>query len=141
MSAMSFSPTLRNARATAIKDALDAGSAGAVMAFYTAPRPAAGAAVTTQTHLGDCALSKPCGSVASQALTLDTITDGAGLATGAAVWCRISDSAGAWVIDADVSDATGTAPVKIGTVDAPSNMIFLGGAISVSSGVITEGNA
>lgn len=140
MSDMSFCTALRNDRAAAIKARLDAGSTGAVLVFYTAPQPASGAALTTQTHLGDCVMSKPCGSVAGGTLSFAAIANGGGLATGDAAWCRVSDGDGAWVMDLRVSDATGTAPVKIGTAESPSTRIYAGGLILVSSAAITEGN-
>lgn len=140
MADLSYSPAIRNARLAVVRDALDAGSGGATMAFYTAPQPSAGAAITTQTHLGDCAMSNPCGSVADQALTFDTIADGNGIATGDAAWCRVSQG-GTWVMDMRVSDATGTAPVKIGDSGTPSTKIYQGGIIRVLSASITAGNA
>lgn len=140
MADLSYSPAVRNARLAVVRDALDAGSGGATMAFYTAPQPGAGAAITTQAHLGDCEMSNPSGSVSGGVLTFGAIADGNGVATGDAAWCRVSADGG-WIMDMRVSDAAGTAPVKIGDAENPSTKIYQGGIIRVLSASITAGNA
>lgn len=135
MTATSFSPALRNARAQAIIDAIGTGGAGS-MNFYTAPRPSAGAAITTQTLLATVACSVPAGTVNNGVLTFAPIADDIlADATGDAAWVRVLNGAGAWVIDMDATNALGAGPVKM-----PSTLIYQGGIVHFSALVITEGN-
>jgi hypothetical protein len=136
--ALSFSTALRNARATAIKNAIDAGLAAGTRKIYTGPRPASGAAITTQTLLGTLTFSYPCGTVVDGVLTFDTITqDSYADATGDAVWYRDSDSTGAFVMDGSITVTGGGGDMTMNTVS-----IVTGGAISVTgTKTITEGGA
>lgn len=137
MNPLSFSPGIRDARAAAIRDALDADASPGCFAFFTGPRPPTGAATTTQVRLGTCVLSHPCGSVAGAALVFGAIADdGAADATGTAVWLRGFDGAGNFCLDMDVSGTDGDAPCKL-----TSPGIVAGGRIAVASATITEGNA
>jgi hypothetical protein len=136
--AMTFATALRTARALAIIDAIDAGATPGTMEIYTAPRPATGAAITTQTKLGTLVFSQPCGTVAAGVITLDTITgDEAADAsnTDPGVWARVKDGDGNFVIDWDVDVAD--ADVIINTIN-----IVEGGPIStIGAQTITEGGA
>lgn len=135
--AVSFCAGLRTARSTDIKNFLDADASPGYFRFYTAPRPATGAALSTQTLLGTCVLSHPCGTVSNGVLTFSAIADDdAADATGTASWLRGFDGAGNFVLDMDVSDTSGNAPFKL-----TSTAILMGGKITVASGTITEGNA
>jgi hypothetical protein len=137
MPSLSFSTTLRNARAQKIIDALDAGTGPGVFRFYTAPRPATGGALTTQTLLGTVTLSDPSGAASAGTLTFNAITDDSlADATGAAAWVRGEDSAGGFVLDMDVTDNAGAGPVKM-----PNVNVVAGGVLRVSSASFTEGNA
>lgn len=107
------------------------------MQFYTAPKPAKGAAITTQTLLGTVTFSEPAGTVAAGVLTFSVITDDSSAdADGPAVWCRVLDGDSAFVMDMPVTDTNGAGPVKM-----PSTQIYAGGTIHVASAVLTEGNA
>jgi len=107
------------------------------MQFYTAPQPAKGAAITTQTLLGTVVFSEPAGTVAAGVLTFNVISDDSSEdADGPAVWCRVLDGDGAFVMDMPVTDTNGAGPVKM-----PSTQIYAGGTIHVASAVLTEGNA
>lgn len=135
MATTNFSPTLRNARGHAIIDAIGTGGAGTIN-FYTATRPAAGAAITSQTLLATVECSLPAGTVTGGVVTFSAITDDI-LAdkTGAATWVRVLDGNGDWVIDMDVTLTAGAGPVKM-----PSTQVYQGGIVHFSSLVITEGN-
>jgi len=127
--------TIRNARLDLIKTAIDAGAGAGTLKFYTATRPATGAAITTQTLLGTVTFSDPSAAAASAGLlTFSAITGGTAVATGTATWARVTDSAGAFVTDMSVG--TAAAEVVVNTVD-----FVTGGPISVTSAAITEGNA
>ena len=128
----------RNARLQVIADAIDANVAAGYMEFYTATRPATGAAITAQTLLGTVTFSVACAAtITGGLLTFDTITqDAAADADGAAAWARVLDGAGTFVADLSVGESGSGADIIINTVN-----IVTGGPISVTSGTITEGNA
>jgi hypothetical protein len=136
--ALAFSTALRTARVTAIKTAIDAGLSAGTRKIYTGPRPASGAAITTQVLLGTLTFAYPCGTVANGVLTFDTIAqDSYADATGDAAWYRDADSTGAFVMDGSITVTGGGGDMTMNTVS-----ITIGGAISVTgTKTITEGGA
>lgn len=137
---MNFSTALRNSRAQAVIDHIDAGADAVttegVMHFYNGPRPAAGAAITTETLLASCALSEPSGTVANGVLTFATISDDVSVdADGDVLWCRIVDSDGDWVIDLGCGIAGSGEQIIFNTLTAR-----IGGVLQILSGSFTEGN-
>jgi len=125
---------VRNSMAQAILDALDAGSGAAALKFYTGAQPAGPAtAVTDQVLLGTLTFSDPAGSISAGVLTFGAVThDSAADATGTATWVRLETSAGAAVMDGDVTNTAGAGFVKMNTTS-----IVAGGPIQVSSGSLT----
>lgn len=139
--ALKFATTLRTNRATQILNAIDAGNEAGIIEIYTAPQPATGAAITTQTKLGTMTFADPCGSVTAGVLTFDAITeDAAADADGTCTWARISSrNSGA---STHVFDATVTATGAGGDFTLNTTDIVTGGPISVTgTPTITEGNA
>jgi hypothetical protein len=128
---------VRNAAMTAIKNALDAGSGNGILGFYSLPLPATtGAAITTQTLLSSCELSKPCGTVNNGVLTFDPIgTDLAADGTGTIAFVRLTDSEGNFVADCDVGVAGSGAMFILNTLST-----IAGGAVQIISCTLTEGN-
>jgi hypothetical protein len=132
-----FSDALRSARAQKIIDAINAGDGPGSMLFYTAPQPAKGAAITTQTLLGAVTFGEPAGTVTDGELTFSLITDDSSAdADGQAAWVRVLDGDDVFVMDMTVTDNAGAGPVKM-----PSTQIYEGGIIHVASAVLIEGNA
>lgn len=133
-----LSTAVRDARLTAFKNALDADVNPGYIEFYTAPMPATGGdAITTQTLLGMVTLSNPSGTVDAGELTLNTVTDDlAADNSGDIAWARFYDGSGTWAGDGDCGDQASNALVKLNSVS-----VLQGGAIKISSGVLTEGNA
>lgn len=90
--------------------------------------------------LGTLILSKPVGTVANGELVLAPITEDASADTsGNATWARIQDGDGNEVMDLDVSDLNGSAPIKLNTT-----AIVQGGPIRINTGTpakIIEGGA
>ena len=141
MAIVNFAEVLRNARAQAVIDTLDAGADGvtttAMMHFYTGPKPAAGAAITTEVLVGSCALAEPSGTVATGILTFNPISDDVSAdADDDIAWCRVVDSDGGWVIDLDCGEAASGAAIIFNTVTAR-----IGGVIKILSASFTEGNS
>ncbi|WP_333873049.1 hypothetical protein [Methylobacter sp.] len=136
MSALAFSTALRNSRAQCIAAALDAGATPGKILLYTAPRPATGAAITTQTLIGTCMLSDPCGTVSNGVLVFDDINDDdLADATGVIAWARGVDGDDAFVLDMSCGIEGSGAALIFNTLSAQ-----MGGAIQILSGSITEGN-
>lgn len=135
--ALSYSTTIRNSQLQDIATAIDAGSGPGLIRIYNAPKPATGAAITTQTLLAELTFSDPMQtSITNGVLTAAVITDDSSAnATGTAAWFRVVDSAGTFVMDGVVG-TTGAADLVMNTVDIVSGI-----PISITSFVITAGNA
>lgn len=126
--------TLRNARADAIKTALDAGGAAGFFRVYDGTRPATGGTVTTL--LAELTMAYPSAPSASGGvLTFNGITaDASANASGTATWGRMVTSAGVFVDDFSVG--TSGADFNLNTVTITSGV-----QVSCTSAAITEGNA
>jgi hypothetical protein len=130
--ALGLATALRTTRATAIRDAIDAGAAG-LLRIYDGVRPATGGSATTL--LAELTLSDPCGTVLNGVLTFSAITqDSSANNTGTATWFRIVTSAAAFVLDGSVG--TSGADLNLTTTS-----VTTGQPVQVTSLVFTEGNA
>lgn len=92
---INLSNDLRDARLQLLADALSGGT----LTLYTAPKPAIGAAITTQTALATLLL--PDGLTVSNAQFSMVINAVTTADTGTCTWGRIVDSADAFVLDGD----------------------------------------
>lgn len=124
----------RNARLNAITTKIDAGSGAGLLRIYNGSRPATGGAATTL--LAQLTFSDPSASAAASGiLTFSAITsDSSADATGTATWARILDSDLNIIMDCSVG--TSGADINLNTTS-----ITLGALVSVTSAIITEGNA
>lgn len=130
---LTLSPTVRNARATALLAALDGAATPATLRVYTAPAPTPGDAITTQTLLAEFTLDDPAGSVTGPTLTL-TLPDSVVVAAdGAPAWARLSDGDDTWVLDGDAG-LTGSGAWFV--LDAGE--WFASGIASLTLGTFTE---
>jgi hypothetical protein len=137
MGAIGFSNALRNARSQKIIDLINAGAGPGTMAFYTEPKPATGAAITTQVLLGTVTYSEPAGSVTDGVLTFSTITDDTNVDNdGVVAWTRTFDGDGNFVIDMSATDLNGIGPVKMRNLQ-----VYAGGLLHPVAASLTEGNA
>jgi len=127
-----FSTTIRNARADAITT--NAG-ASCKLRIYNGTRPATGGTATTLLAELTCnATFAPAAS--GGVLTLNAITaDASADATGTATWARIVKSDGTTHV-LDCSVGTSAADIILNTTS-----IVIGANVSVTSAVLTEGNA
>jgi hypothetical protein len=123
---------LRNARADAITTF--AGNSGKLR-IYSGTRPATGGTATTLLAELTCnATFAP--SASGGVLTLNAITqDSSADATGTATWARLLKSDGTTIV-LDCSVGTSGADINLNTTS-----IVTGAAVSVTSAVLTEGNA
>ena len=128
--------SLRNAHLNAIRDAVDAGSAGGKIKFYSGTQPAnADAGLSSNTLLGTLTFSGTSASNASAGvLTFSTITeDSAADATNTATWARITDSDDNTVFDCDVGESGSGATLIINNAS-----VTTGGPVRISSFTLTE---
>lgn len=132
--ALAFATTLRTSRADLIDDAVNGGAGAGLLRIYDGSRPATGGAATTL--LAELTFSDPAFAAASAGvLTADAITaDSSANATGTATWFRLVDSTATFVMDGNV----GTSGSDL---NLNSTSISTGQNVSVTSFVITEGNA
>jgi hypothetical protein len=133
--ALAFSTTIRTNRITQVLNAIDGGAGAGLWRIYDGSRPSTCGTATTL--LAEITLQDPSGTVASQQLTFDNtpgMTDSSANATGTATWFRIVDSTGTCCVDGDC----GTSGSDL---NLNSTSINSGVQVTVSSAVITEGNA
>lgn len=124
---------VRNSRANATRDAIDAGGAAGTLRIYDGVRPATGGTATNL--LASLPLSYPSAPNASGGVTtFSAITTAAATGTGTATWGRIVTSAAVFVEDFSVG--TSGADFNLG-----STSIASGVNVSCTSNTITEGNA
>lgn len=128
-----FCTDIKNGRSQVIATKIDSGSGKGKMKFYTEPKPAAGAVVTTQTLLATVLFKDPCGTVANGALPLEIDGDVLVSVEGIIAWVRITNSDDVFAIDADVSNNAGTGAIKI-----DNTHVYVGGTIKVLSSTLTE---
>lgn len=128
---------VKNSALLGIRALIDGGAGVGLVRIYDAPRPGTGVAITTQTLLGEIELNKPSFSEPSAGsmnllLTPNPVQEASAIAGGTALWARIVDSDGNFVMDIDVGDLASAAELKI-----PTTTITLGGLINVISGTIS----
>lgn len=135
--AIGLAVAVRNNRLTQIINAIDAGAAAGTLKFYTGPRPATGAAITTETLLGTLTFSDPSGTVTDGVLTFNVIADDtAADATDTAEWARVQDSDSNFVMDLSVTLTGGGGDIELSNVN-----FTLGVPISITTGELMEANA
>lgn len=133
---MGFSTDLRNDRAKAIRDRIDAALSPGRLRFYDGVRPATNGAVTNL--LADVPLSDPSApDPAGGVLTLTTpVEDSAADASGTTTWARIVDGDGNFVMDLSVTVTDGGGDIQLVDVN-----LVAGQPVRITSATITEGNA
>jgi hypothetical protein len=126
------STTLRNSQIGCLTTAA---ANGALLHIYSGPRPATGAAITSQTLLAQLTCGSPFAAAPSGgAITMGGVTPAAAVATGGAVWARLTDSSGNFILDMDVA-------VSGSDLNLNSTAIQSGAEVSVTSGQFMIGNS
>jgi hypothetical protein len=139
--AWGFVTTIRNARVSVVRDAVDAGTGPGHLLIYDGLRPATGAAVTTQTLLANFTLADPCmvapsGGQGFWDLNPDIITTTESFTgTKQATWCRLVDSNGNVVGDGAVNVIGHAADLVMTSIDLAGGI-----DIKLTTGVLTDGN-
>ncbi|ATL99554.1 hypothetical protein CK910_14560 [Aeromonas sp. CA23] len=132
---LKFSDTVRTARAQVLATAIDTGSAGpATFKVYTGPRPAPGAAITSQQLLVTLQFPNPCAqSVTGGVLTLKPLAEQMATGNGAPNWGRFTNRDGDFVADLDVGPPASGADLEI-----PTDELFAGALVRINTATITE---
>ncbi len=126
---------LRNSRLDEITALIDAGASGGLIVLYDSTRPATGGAATTEVAtLTFSATSFP--AAASGSMTANAITDDSSATGGTATWFRVTDSDSTFVFDGSVGATSSGEDLELN-----STTISAGATVSISSFVLTEGNA
>ena len=130
MATIHISTAVANAMLAQLQNAIDGGSTGGTIKFYTGTMPTLTTdAVTTQKLLGTLTCSDPCGTTANKTLTFSAIIqDSSADDTGTAAWARIADSAGLVVADVDVSTVGGGGVIQLNTTN-----VVVGGPLIMTS--------
>jgi hypothetical protein len=132
--ASGWSDAAVQARLTATLTLLDAGTLGAKVLMYTSPRPAEGAAITTQTLLA---------TLVFPAVSFDTWgTDEAVLheppdvlcvGNGSVNWARLVDDNNVFLCDVDVGTTGSGAEIEMSDLT-----VYIGGTLKVTSAKLRE---
>lgn len=134
---LALDAAVKQARSTAIFNAINAGAGPGLIKFYSAPRPVTGAE-PTGTLLGTITLTDPCGTVDNVGLHLVAEAVTQAIAGGVITWARVTDSADNFVFDGDVRDAS--APdIAIADFLIDSQVVYAGGFLVLASAVLAEG--
>jgi hypothetical protein len=123
-----------SAMLTAIKTAVDNDTNAGKILCYTETMPTqTGGAITTQTLLATCQLSKPCGSVANGVFTFDVVaSDLAADASGQIGFVRIIDGANNFILDGNVGTTGSGCFAEFDTVQ-----VIAGGRVDITSVSLT----
>ena len=137
-----FDADLRNNRALVIVAAIDAGAdeyASGHLLIYSGDRPATGGEVDEYDNelLVDFFLPFPCGTVSNGVLTFNAIEDAVAVASGTAVWARITDADDNFVMDLSVTETGGSGDVQVDSIGAE---ITDEATICCTVATLTEGN-
>lgn len=100
---MNFSDDLKAARSAAIQHAIDAAQSSGKVQLYAGERPAPGGN-PPGALLIEFVLNYPCGIVDSSGLYITAGESAQAVNNGVAVWGRVTDGNGNWVIDGDVKE-------------------------------------
>lgn len=135
MAIVRIATAVKNSMLTPIRDAIDAGSGAGTIKIYTSPMATLPSdAISTQTLLGTLTFSDPSGATptggvfTASAITQDSSAD----ATGTAAWARIADSAGATVMDVDITATGGGGAMQMNTTS-----VVIGGPLLISALTVT----
>lgn len=129
-----YSVAVRNARAQALTNLIDASSAAGSITIYSGVAPTGVGAITDQVALITIPLQKPCySSITSGVITLSAITEQMVMTTGQAGWARITNGDGVAIADMSVGVNGSGADIELPTVD-----LIQGAYIRITAGQITE---
>lgn len=130
---VNVSPAVVSAMLAAVLAKIDADSVNpATLTLYPAPMPSPGSVLGIGAALCVLYLAEPAGAVAANVLTIATPISAQRSASGAVTWARLSDGAGNWVMDLDVTLTGGGGAVQLDQVDG-----YTGGFVTLTAAALT----
>ncbi len=134
---LALSDDVKEARSTAVKATIDAGSTFGKIKLYTATRPASGASASGCTLLATILFSDPCGTVDGDGLHLTADDPAQAVAAGIINWARVTDSDDNYVMDGDVRLSTDT-DVAIADFIIDVAQVYVGSYVNLVSALLAE---
>jgi hypothetical protein len=129
---VNVSPAVVSAMLSAVLAKIDADSINpATLTIYPAPMPSPGSVLGIGAALCVLYLADPAGSVDANVLTVTAPISAQRSGSGAATWARLSDGAGNWVMDLDVTLTGGGGAVQLDQVDG-----YTGGFITLTAAAL-----
>lgn len=124
----------RNAKVAAATALLDAGAGPGTLKIYSGAQPATPATAASGTLLATITLGDPAfGAPSAGSAALGDPASVNWVASGTAGWARFADSAGAVVMDGDVTATGGGGVVELSSTTAVS-----GNPVDISGGTYTQ---
>jgi hypothetical protein len=131
--ALSYIPSLRNARLDCISSGTTGVGGSGRFRVYSGTKPATGAAIGAATLLAEMTLNATFAPAATGGvLTLNAITSGTAVASGTPTWARFWKSDGTTAV-VDMTSGVGSGDLNFNAA------IVTGGTVACSSAVITDG--
>ncbi len=131
---LTYTTAVKNSRAQALANQIDASSAAGSLTIFTGAAPVGVGTVTTQTALVVMPLQKPCSaSIANGILTLANITEQMVQTTGQAAWARLKNGDGVAIADMSVGLSGSGADIELPTVS-----LIQGSYVRITAGQISE---
>ncbi len=131
---LSYTVAVRNARAQALTNLIDASATAGSITIYTGTAPDGVGAITNQIALIVIPLSKPCvASITNGVINLAAITEQMVTVTGKAGWARIKNGDGVAIADLTIGLNGSGADIELPTLD-----LIQGAYIRITAGQITE---
>lgn len=122
---VNFAESIKNARCQAVLNGIDSGPGAGMCQLYSAPKPAPGSPITTQTLLLKLDFEKPAGIISAGVLQFKISTiDATGLNSGTATWARLVNSNSEFQVDLDVSDMVGTGAIRMDNVNVEAGVVI-----------------
>jgi len=132
---LTYTSDVKNARAQALVNQIDAGSSQASIILYTGSAPIDVGVITTELPLVTLTLPKPCyASIVNGVISLNVIPEQMVQATGAAGFARLLNGDGDAIADMTVGVNGSGEDIELPTVD-----LIQGSYIRITAGQITEG--
>lgn len=130
-----YGATLKGARMSQVKAAIETGSGTAAILVYTSPRPATGGTPTGATLLATHPIANPCGTIDGNGdLVLDLAAESTITADGAHNWARVVDRDGAFVGDMTTGTPGSGADLEIG-----ASYLYAGGKLTPTAAYLRDG--
>lgn len=131
---LSYTVAVKNARAQAFTNLIDASATAGSITIYTGTAPSGVGAITNQTALIVIPLQHPCvSSIANGVITLAAISEQMVPVTGKVGWARIKNGDGVAIADITVGLNGSGSDIELPTVD-----LIQGAYIRITAGQITE---